>query len=725
MMRWSLIAACTLGAFLPASAGEVSIDPMTRCARITYAVPADAPDVVDVTCAWAPAGSTEWRPAAITPNVSETALRLAPSAVSGAWRQGKLQERRAAGLNRSVVFNPYPDAQQNGLVDVSFRVAVQGPGGAVLAEEVVPIQCDNSDVVYIEDWSAVTTSDAVSTGDNTDTKLWKWKMDLDSSADVTLGNALYGDAGPGQALRPLSYALNLKGTHAIYVRTSHSEGAIRLRLTGNERPDTVASRRSGEEVLWKWADMDRQHLVLSQPHHYTGYTPAHIDYVKLVPLPAEQVRQLRVLYDGQTDKLVAGYFEPYSWAFVEDLTSPLQHREPLTAFAEARIGITDIQVGRFGMKSVFETRATDQLLHATIGDPIGDVVQPKTDNVGKMQQYSNTLDAELLYARELGLVAHANFGASNCYPGTPLQGDFSKEHPDWMRGSALRFEVPEVRAYALSLYRETLEIGARGISIDFCRYPETIDTAETCTTFLRELRALANEFNPTDAPRIAILVRFPGTGVRRAELFDYAAWIREDLVDYLCPSNIQGRHMNIDMTPYFDAVKGSRCTLLPEVDALEWGLPFPGPFLWRVAELYKQGAVGLYIYQADGRVLGKPEDRRAMRLLADSRALQQWWAGEEAARPARSKGIYISAPHEFGIYHGWERIRIWTEGVPMGELEVYLDDALVNHCDGPPYLVGTEDDKSDGVIPAGEHQLKIRAKDGDAWLEQIFTVKGA
>jgi hypothetical protein len=707
---------------IASQAAEFSVDPVTRYLHVTYAVPADAPETVHIHATWAMPESDEWHPAKVTPFVSETALRMATTEDWTAWGQGRITERRAAGLTRTLVFNPYPDAQQDGRVNVQFRIAITGPDGAGISEETLAIDADNSDVVYIEDWSKVTTSDAVATDDASDPRLWSWRS---GQENVTFGNALYGNAGPESPLPPLSYPLDLNGTYAIFACSVPASGAIRLRLTGDERSDSMASSRPGEENFWRWARMDRQHLVLEQPHNYTGYTSGHIDYVKLVPLPDAAATDLDAQFGTETDKVVAGYFEPYSWAFAGDVTHPLQHREPLTAFAEARIPIVDIQIGRFGMKSVYETRMTDQLLHATIGDPIGTVSQPKTDNVGQMQQYTNTLDAELRYARELGLNAHANFGASNCYPGSPLQGDFSKEHPDWMRDSTLRFEVPEVRAYALSLYREALEIGAQGISIDFCRYPETIDAVETCNTFLKDLRALADEFSPVEGKRIPILVRFPGTGVRRAEFFDYSTWAREGWVDYLCPSNIQGRHMNIDMTPYFQAVKGTSCTLLPATDGLSWGLPFPGPFLGRVAELYEQGAPGVYVYQADGRVLGRPEDRRAMRLLASSEAVRGWVERENALRPKRSKGIYITTPHQIEGYNTWERVRIWTEGVPMGELEVYVDDTLVNHVDGPPYLVGTEDYESDTVIPSGEHVLRIRARDGDGWLEQTFSIKGA
>jgi hypothetical protein len=70
-------------------------------------------------------------------------------------------------------------------------------------------------------------------------------------------------------------------------------------------------------------------------------------------------------------------------------------------------------------------------------------------------------------------------------------------------------------------------------------------------------------------------------------------------------------------------------------------------------------------------------------------------------------------------------VRVWLEGIEMGELEMYLDGKLMSRYDGPPYLLGTEERTSDKVIGANrEVELLIRAKDGNRWLEQRFTLQG-
>lgn len=731
-IRYRLGIALLLGAGLcvgTAAGAEprVSVEPLTRYVHIEYAVPDSAPDAVTVACEWRQGSAGQWHPARVMPYVSQTGLNLMPGEV---WRrgqeEGRIIERRAAGLDRTVVFNPYPEAQRQGIVDGVFRIRVL-PGEAsgadvdAIAAYDVPVHADNRDVVYIEDWSKVFQHAAIAGLTGAGGPQWTWDRKNEAG---TFGNALLGDAGPDTGLPQLSYPLDLRGDYAVFVCTPPGRG-IRLRFTGGERKDRLSSPRPRQEILWQWTPMDRQHLVLKQTCAYTGWTPCGIDYVKLVPLTPEQTAELDRPFQLERDKIVAAYWEPYSYAFSDRVTNPLWHREYLTAYEEGHMTIVDAQIGRFGAKVVYESRLTDQLLYATRGDPIGTVAHPTTDNVGRMQQFTNTLDATLRYAREMGLRTHANFGATNCYPGSPLQGQFSKDHPEWMSGHALRYDVPEVREYILTLYREALEVGAPSISVDFCRYPDGIDSAETANTFMRELRRLADEFSRNRPEPVRILVRFPGTGVRRHEYFDYATWVREGLVDYLCPSNIQGRHLHIGIRPYLEAAAGTPCLVLPALDGLSWGQPLPGPFLWRVAQVYEQGAPGIYVYQADSRLLGAPSGRRTMRLLASSEAVRAWWQREEALRPHRSKDIYITGPLRVQGWYGWHRLRAWVDGVAPGPVEFHLDGTLVNRCEGAPYLLGTEDTASDGVIPTGEHTVLVRARDGEGWLEREFTVHGA
>ena len=714
--------------FAPLSAAEsmvVVLDPVTRCFEIRYTVPKSAPARVTVNCMWSPPGKDDWRIAPVTPLVSESALHLADADLWSQWmRQGKVTEQRAAGLTRSVIFNPYPDAQPDGRVAVDFRVEIQTSDGTRLSSQIASITADNSDVIYIEDWTKVYQHAAVKEQAN-GARSWEYRSSADPDEKPTFGKALYGEYSKDVSLPQLSFPLGLKGWYALFVKGTPRIGAINLRLTGDERSEQVSSRKWGEEVLWQWRKLDRQQLVLKQPHSFSGYSTGHLDYVKMVPLTAELVAKLNAPYEHRADRFVAGYWEPYSWAFIENVQVPAQHREPLIGFQSGGVDLIDIQLGRFGSKANYESQVIEQIIGTTFGDPIDGNNRPTTDGVAKMQHFTNLLQSELQYARELGLNAHANFGAAAAYHDTEIEERFSKEHREGLRGDALKYEIPEVRQYVLSIIRETLEIGAPAVSIDFCRYPECIDSAETCTVFLRELKQLRDEFARSRKAKVPLLVRFPAKNVRLWNYFDYETWIQEGLIDYLCPSNIQARHHHFAIEPYVAAVKGKQVKLLPVIDGLYWGLDFPGPILWRVRQLFDAGVDGVYMYQADNRLLNtRITDRRTFRFLKSTSAVKDFWRRDAEQRPRASKGIYLSYA-ELGDrkYHSYERARAWLEGIPLSDVEMLLDGKPYAKYSSPPYILGTEEYDSDRAMGDGPHQLQIRAKDGDGWLEQEFAIE--
>jgi hypothetical protein len=103
----------------------VTTDPVTRYFQITYPVPADAPDVVDVHCSVSPAGAGAWVPARVTPLVSETALVNVPDAEWTEWTsEGRVTERRAAGLERTLVVNSFPGQDMPPLRGLGGRLGV-------------------------------------------------------------------------------------------------------------------------------------------------------------------------------------------------------------------------------------------------------------------------------------------------------------------------------------------------------------------------------------------------------------------------------------------------------------------------------------------------------------------------------------------------------------------------------------------------------------------------
>ncbi|HBL73601.1 MAG TPA: hypothetical protein DD458_00095 [Prolixibacteraceae bacterium] len=632
------------------------------------------------------------------------------------YEEGTIHEFRAAGLTRTVIFNPYPEVQSHGLVDADFRILLENPKGKQFAEYRVHLHADNRDIVYIEDWSQVIQKKEIVLNRRTEPEERKWSFEtnLNDSTGSTFGNQLFVQSLPDISLTALTYPLNLKGYYAIFIQ---GKGPIDFRLTGDEESYRLGSKRPGQERLWKWGRMDRQHLVLEQAYDYTGSQSGTIDYVKLIPLTDEKVKELESVYEGKKDKLLAFYWEPYSWAFHYGCWQPLDHRKAMKGYQIGEVDLLDTQVGRFGMKSVYESRIVDQLLLDTHGDPIGTTKQPTTNNVGMMQQYTNTLDASIRYGREFGIPVFANFGLSNCYKNTNLQGQFSIDHPEWMRGNRLRFEVPEVRQFAFDAFEECLEIGVDHISVDLCRYPDAIDVPETCNAFLRDLRKLADQWEQERGSKINIMLRFPVLPDKQGHLFDFATWIRECWVDYLIPSALAERFYNFDLRPYLKAAQATNCKVIPRIG---YSLNYPGLVLFRLRQMYEQGADGMYSYRS--LTLSDPEILRLMPVFSRTEAIERWWQRDQAQRTHCSKGIYIAPLVGWFKYWKQQRIRVWLEGIPQRTVEMYLDGKIVSKCDGPPYTLGTEGYESDSLITPGKHTLLIRARDGDGWLEQTFQI---
>ncbi|MCI0513004.1 hypothetical protein L0128_07335 [candidate division KSB1 bacterium] len=709
----------------PAPDLKYETDRFSRLIHIHYTVPAKAAPVISVSVTVFNPATKTWQPARVQKYRSATAGNLCPATEWDAeMLTGAMTEFNAGGLRRTCIWNPWPEFVQAGKIEARLRVELVWERSKSVRGE-IQIQTELADVIYLEDWRAVLQSQLVQTQPVKDAAQW-WFHEQEPTPKAPVNNRCLDVAQKGILLPQLTYLLNLRGQYALFVCLPENLSAIELRLSGDESAQFFQSTRFRQEQFWKIAKLDYQHLIIRQPYRtvfqFEDHYRARLDYVKLVPVSDALAESLENWSKGPRDKLVLGYNEPYSWAFHENVQSNLQHREPLIDFQAARLDIIDIQIGRLGARPIFESRNEPALFWGTRGDPVRGNI-PETNNVGRMQQYTNTLQSQLKYARELGLSPFANYGAGNSYHGSPLHGEFAAAHPDWHAGEQMRYDIPAVQEHLLQFYREALEIGAGGVSIDFCRYPHGQTSAEICTQFLRNLRQLTTEFSTRQGKLIPINVRFPAQGVIRWEWFDFQTWCREGLIDYLCPSNLQARHFNFDLTPYVAAVKNTPVKLCPVVDALHWGLSRPGEFLQRVRRLYQDGADGIYIYQCDAAVHESEISRQMVRACGSTSALQTFFENAAQDLPRQSKAIYLKAPTYGAKYNRWERIRIWVDGLEPTELQVWLDGKLINQFQQPPYWVGAEGYESDQLL-SGEHQLTIRARDGVTWLEKTVTIQG-
>lgn len=119
-------------------------------------------------------------------------------------------------------------------------------------------------------------------------------------------------------------------------------------------------------------------------------------------------------------------------------------------------------------------------------------------------------------------------------------GRLNKEHPEYrIPGTVqLDFRHPEVRAFKLAILRETVQLGADGVSLDFAVYPPFFEKpdAAVMTGFLREVRAMLDEEGRARGRRLELMVRVPAVDAEALGL-DWPAWMDEGLVDVIFPTH--------------------------------------------------------------------------------------------------------------------------------------------------------------------------------------------
>ncbi|MBN2308751.1 MAG: hypothetical protein JXR94_07250, partial [Candidatus Hydrogenedentes bacterium] len=153
--------------------------------------------------------------------------------------------------------------------------------------------------------------------------------------------------------------------------------------------------------------------------------------------------------------------------------------------------------------------------------------------------------------RELGLKTLARLEMNHEYgPASEdnwlwvgLVGRFNKEHPEYRIGGRsvlLDFKHKQLRDFKLAIFREALEAGSDGISADFAVYPpffaEPAAGTPIMTGFIRDVRALLDEFGAQQGRRLELMVRVPARNANELGL-DWQTWMREGLIDYIVPTH--------------------------------------------------------------------------------------------------------------------------------------------------------------------------------------------
>jgi len=174
--------------------------------------------------------------------------------------------------------------------------------------------------------------------------------------------------------------------------------------------------------------------------------------------------------------------------------------------------------------------------------------------------------------------------------------EFLQEHKEWLLEEFPRgvdYSIPEVRDWMFSIMEEVVErFGVDGLELDFMRWCRVFPTSTASknqpimTEFMRRLKRMLDRVSEDKGKRLKLGVRVPQTLEECHILgYDVPTWIKEGLIDYVCPSDFFYTDFNAPYEEFAKLTKGSSCKLYPSIHP-------------KVAEGYDKSLVSLPMYRA-------------------------------------------------------------------------------------------------------------------------------
>jgi hypothetical protein len=184
-----------------------------------------------------------------------------------------------------------------------------------------------------------------------------------------------------------------------------------------------------------------------------------------------------------------------------------------------------------------------------------------------------------------------------------LASKFWKEHPEWYIGHSERdtnlqpyfekqssvgpiaidiilkdrprlldYSIPEVREKRLAIFREVIErYDVVGATLNFMREPYCVSfpdkNARYLTEFVRQCRKIIDEVlgaKGIGTPVLGALLPWDIDFCRSMGM-EVDVWITEGLLDYVSPSEGWVTNFNMDIRPWVELAKGTRCAVYPGI----------------------------------------------------------------------------------------------------------------------------------------------------------------
>ncbi len=434
-----------------------------------------------------------------------------------------------------------------------------------------------------------------------------WKTYINNQS----GWKIHGDSltvEPKIDASPIQIPAGVTGQFDIYLGIGH--GILYSLLKISDEPNrypllTYGNRaefqdKLHKEIHWKTAQLREGSQIEISLIPTTVREPqvcpfGSIQYIKLVPAKKKTTPR-----SSWTNKKLALYFEPYSWAFNLGLQDRWRVREAISLYREMGANELHNQVLRFGSQTLHHSRIVE---HHAKGALLGDE-GIFSDGPARMVQTLDVLRESIDICRELGLTHYANAGLTNCYPGTDIEDRISREHPDWRDGEILRFNRPETRAYASAIVREFIEWGTDGVTIDCMRYPYHHTEEDLVALFTEIHKAIIEQAAGRTVP---LTVRIPYGDITYFHAFDRL--IRQGIVQCVIPSGLFQRESWLTLRPYLKW-KDHGCRIYGLIDG--WLIHLgtfngcqvslnrnPRDIREDITRFFNEGADGIYVYQAD------------------------------------------------------------------------------------------------------------------------------
>jgi len=180
-------------------------------------------------------------------------------------------------------------------------------------------------------------------------------------------------------------------------------------------------------------------------------------------------------------------------------------------------------------------------------------------------------------------------------------------HPEWkMMGHGINYEYEGARLAVLAFIEECLDTwDVDGLEFDYLRFGHVFEPskasgqADLLNDFTRRTRQLLDAAaKKRGRERLILGVRVPQTLEECRSLgYDVETWIREGLVDIVCPSDFFYTDFNARTEDFVALAKGTRCRIYPSVHPV---IASGNQATLLDAAAYRGAAKNFYAYGADG-----------------------------------------------------------------------------------------------------------------------------